>query len=120
VRAVWEEYTGWFRHESTTELYAVPPRSVWPELTELAGGADVLAARALRRVGAGEPVEALHLVEVALAAEPGNKTVLQAQLAALEALVDRNRGVAFDELGWLEGQIMNVQAALAASSGSRS
>ena len=25
VRAIWEEHVGWFRYESTTELYDVPP-----------------------------------------------------------------------------------------------
>ena len=42
VRAVWEEHSGWFRYESTTELYDVPPSAIWSELTELAGGTDVL------------------------------------------------------------------------------
>ena len=46
VRAVWEEHSGWFRYESTTELYDVPPSAIWPELTELAGGTDVLLERA--------------------------------------------------------------------------
>ena len=27
VRAIWEEHVGWFRYESTTELYDVPPSS---------------------------------------------------------------------------------------------
>ena len=38
VRAIWEEHVGWFRYESTTELYDVPPSSVWPDIVELAGG----------------------------------------------------------------------------------
>ena len=38
VRAIWEEHVGWFRYESTTELYDVPPSSVWPDVVELAGG----------------------------------------------------------------------------------
>lgn len=112
VRAVWEEYTGWFRGESTTELYATPPRSIWPELTALAGGPDVLAEHARRHVAAGEPVQALHFTDIALAAAPRHSGALRAQLAALEALVDANAGVVFDELGWLESEIARVRQAL--------
>src|SRR5262252_5819669 len=46
VRAIWEEHLGWFRYESTTELYEVPPRAVWPDLVELAGGPDAVVTRA--------------------------------------------------------------------------
>ena len=44
VRATWEEYAGWFRYESTTELYPVAPSAVWADLTELAGGPGALGA----------------------------------------------------------------------------
>lgn len=115
VRAVWEEYAGWFQHASTTELYGVPPSDVWAEVTALAGGAAVLAERAQARVAAGEPVAALHLVEMALAAEPGNRPALEAELAAYEALASANEGRHFDELGWLEGRMMATKAALGKS-----
>ena len=36
VRGVWEEYSGWFRHESTTQLYPTPVRAMWPDIAELA------------------------------------------------------------------------------------
>ena len=38
VRAIWEEHVGWFRYESTTELYDVPPSSVWSDIVDLVGG----------------------------------------------------------------------------------
>lgn len=38
VRTIWEEYTGWFRHELTSELYATPAAAIWPMLAEMAGG----------------------------------------------------------------------------------
>ena len=38
VRAIWEEHVGWFRYESTTELYDVPPSAVWPDIVESGGG----------------------------------------------------------------------------------
>ena len=46
VRAIWEEHVGWFRYESTTELYDVPPSTVWPDIVELAGGTAALTERA--------------------------------------------------------------------------
>ena len=39
VRAIWENYAGWFKHESTTELYTLPRSAVNADLIELAGGA---------------------------------------------------------------------------------
>ena len=42
VRAIWEEHVGWFRYESTTELYDVPSSAVWPDIVELAGGTAAL------------------------------------------------------------------------------
>jgi alkyl sulfatase BDS1-like metallo-beta-lactamase superfamily hydrolase len=112
VRSVWEEYAGWFHHESTTELFAVPPGAIWPELAEAAGGASALATRAKIHVAAGRPLEALHFLEIALAAEPGNRDALQTNLDALEQLADQNGGLIFDELGWLEGQIKATKEAI--------
>ena len=37
ARAIWEMYTGWFQHRSTTELYGAAPSSVYPDLVEAAG-----------------------------------------------------------------------------------
>jgi glyoxylase-like metal-dependent hydrolase (beta-lactamase superfamily II) len=111
VRAIWESYTGWFRYESTTELYATPPSAVYPELGELVG-ADVLARRAQARVEAGEPVEALHLTEVALAAEPGHRPALQARLDALVALSRQEDRSNFQLAGWLRHRIAETQAEL--------
>ena len=116
VRAVWEEYAGWFRHESTTELYAVPANAVWPELSALAGGADVIAASAKAHLSAGRANEALHLLEVALAGEPTNRAALEAQLEAYEQLADATEGKVFDQLGWLEGRIIKTREALAGRS----
>jgi alkyl sulfatase BDS1-like metallo-beta-lactamase superfamily hydrolase len=116
VRAIWEGYAGWFHHRSTTELYPVPPASVHPEIVELAGGPDAVAERALRRVVAGEPCEAIHLAEMALAADPKHRPALEALLAAHELLLERagtaNQGPNFWEVRWLEQQIANTRAAL--------
>jgi len=113
VRAIWEEHAGWFRQESTTELYGVPPSAVWSELAELAGGPDVLARRAADHLAAGRPVEALHLLDIALGAHPAHVPALEVQVAALELLIDRTRGEPFDELCWLEGELARVRFVLA-------
>ena len=111
VRAVWEEYTGWFRFESTTELYPTPARSVWPEVVELAGGPDVLADRAARHVRDGDPHRALHLLDMTLAVDAGHRPSLSVQLDALELLLER-AGNNFDELHYLETEIARCRAAL--------
>lgn len=105
VRAIWEEYAGWFRLESTTELYAVPPRAIWSELTELAGGPDALAARAAAHVSAGRPVEALHFTDIALAADPKHHGAIAARLAAHELLLEYSGRTNLSETRWLENEI---------------
>ncbi len=112
VRAIWESYTGWFRYESTSELYAVPPTAVAKDLAALAGGAGAIGARARTKVEQGRPEEALPLLDVALAAEPGNRVALEAKLAALEALLGRD-GENFQLGGWLRHEIGLTHEALA-------
>ncbi len=113
VRAIWEGYTGWFRYESTTELYAVPPRAAYAELAALAGGPQPLAERAIVHVLAGEPLLALHLTEVALAADPRHVGALEARLAALQRLAEADGGANFQVSGWLRHEIEETRAALA-------
>jgi alkyl sulfatase BDS1-like metallo-beta-lactamase superfamily hydrolase len=114
ARSVWEEYAGWFRHERTSELYATPASAVWPEVVAMAGGAAALAERAQGHLAAGDIEKALHLIEMAVTAEPRNRQALETELAIHEALVERTGGRIFDLLGWLEGRIMATRAALAA------
>jgi alkyl sulfatase BDS1-like metallo-beta-lactamase superfamily hydrolase len=111
VRAVWEEYTGWFRHESTTELYATPPRAIWGELVELAGGPDPLVQRAAHHLAAGRPVEALHFTDIVLSRDPSHHGALETEISALEALVAQDEGDRFDELGWLESELGRARSA---------
>ena len=114
VRAVWEEYTGWFRFESTTELYPVPPRAVWPELAELAGGPGCgRRAAAAAHVAAGRPLEAIHLTDIALSVDPSHRAAREAEIAALEELVERTEGKSYDELTWLESRLDAAHRALA-------
>ena len=64
VRAIWETYSGWFHHRSTTELYSVPPSSVAADVVELAGGAPAILERAREKFAAGRNQEALHLLDM--------------------------------------------------------
>jgi len=112
VRAVWEMHTGWFRFDSTADLYWVPQRAVAGDLVELAGGPDVLSQRAAEHAAAERPLEALRLVELALAVDPAHRQALEAQREALLTLIDWSEGRSYDELRWLETQLDGVQAAL--------
>lgn len=88
VKSIWEYYATWFHFDSTTELYPVPARNIYSELAQLAGG-DALIALASEHLGADEPVKALHMLEIALAGEPGNKQALAVRLQALQLLLQR-------------------------------
>jgi len=109
ARAIWETYQGWFHGRSTTELYPVPYWSVHPELVALAGGPDAVAAAAARKVEQA-PVEALHLAEAALAADPRHRGALAASLAAHRRLLAES--VNFWETRWLESEIAKLERAL--------
>jgi alkyl sulfatase BDS1-like metallo-beta-lactamase superfamily hydrolase len=115
VRSIWEEYAGWFRQESTTELYGVPPSAIWAELARLSGGPDVLAARAREHVAGGRPVEALHFTDIALSVAPNHRGAREAEIGALEQLIERTEGKPYDELGWLESRLKEAHAAPKAS-----
>lgn len=104
VRAVYEYYTGWFRYESTTELFEVPPRDVYPDVAALAGG-DALAARAEEHLSADRPLEALHLSEMALAGEPEHVAATAARRKALERILETRGERNFQLRGWLRSRI---------------
>jgi alkyl sulfatase BDS1-like metallo-beta-lactamase superfamily hydrolase len=113
VRAIWEEHLGWFRYESTTELYDVPPSDLWSELTELAGGTTVLTERARAHLDAGRPLHALHFTDMVLAEDPSAKDALQVKLGALEQLLAASGRENFSEVRWLEAEIRDTTAVLA-------
>ena len=112
VRAVWEEHSGWFRYESTTELYTVAPSAIWEELTDLAGGTGVLTARARAHLDADRPLEALHFVDMVLARLPDDAPALRVKLGALRDLLERSGRENFSEVRWLEAEIRDTEAAL--------
>lgn len=102
VRAIWENYSGWFHHCSTTELYPVDPAEVSADLVELAG-ADPLVARAQAHLDGGRPVQAIQLAELVTDADPENAGAHRVLKAAHEQLLADSDN--FWETAWLKKQI---------------
>lgn len=113
VKSIWREYSGWLHYEDgTTALYGVPRSSVDADLVELAGGAGKLAERAQAKLDAGAPLEAMHLVDIALGAEPGCVPALTVKKAATEVLLAASGGSNLSETMWLKSEIAACEKAL--------
>ena len=113
VRAIWEEYSSWFHFDSTTSLYGVPRSSIDADLAELAGGAGALADRAREKLTAGRPLEAMHLLDIALGADATHGTALAVKKDALELLLRESGGANLSESMWLKSEISILESALA-------
>jgi alkyl sulfatase BDS1-like metallo-beta-lactamase superfamily hydrolase len=105
VRAIWEEHAGWFRYQSTTELYDSPPSVVWQDIVELTGGTTALTERAHAHVQQGRALQALHLTDIVLAHAPGDRAALRVKRSALEWLLQNSDRENFSEVQWLEQEI---------------
>ena len=106
VRAIWESYAGWFHHRSTTELYDVAPTAIAPDLVA-AAGADALVRAARMRLDAQEPVAALHLTDIVLAAEPGHPEARALAAAATRSLLEESSN--FWERAWLTRSVDRLE-----------
>jgi alkyl sulfatase BDS1-like metallo-beta-lactamase superfamily hydrolase len=106
VRAIWENYAGWFHHRSTTELYPVAPLATAPDIVALAGAAPLVAA-ARAHLGDGRPVEALQLTDLVLAAVPGDADARFVALDATAALAERTDN--FWESAWLRRSMAKLE-----------
>jgi alkyl sulfatase BDS1-like metallo-beta-lactamase superfamily hydrolase len=108
IRAIWESYAGWFKHESTTELYSVPQKTIHADLVELAG-ADALTERARQKYLAGKNEEALHLLDIVLSAQSDHAAAKALAIEVHEKLLeDANTFCTtgnFWLVGWLQNQI---------------
>ncbi|PLK26188.1 MBL fold metallo-hydrolase [Novosphingobium sp. TH158] len=114
VRAVWEENGNWFKYEDgTTALFGSPVSSVYADIAELAGGADKVAARAKALLDADKPLEALHLVDIALGVDPAEKRALAVKKHACQLLLARGGAVNLSETMWLKAEIAETEAKLA-------
>ncbi len=107
VRAIWENYAGWFHHRSTTELYGVPAAVVAPDLVAVAGATAIVdAARA--RLASGEAVAALHLTDIVLTADPADAEARAVAAGASRSLLDASSN--FWERAWLTRSIDRLEA----------
>lgn len=101
VQAIWEHYAGWFHHESTTELYSVPSRSIHGDLIELAGGTDAIVERARKKLESGDREEGLHLLDIVLSQK-------EAPAKALELAIEIHRSLLSEsENFWLSAWLRN-------------
>ncbi len=112
VRSIWEGYSGWFRLDSTAELYGVTDDAVYPDVVELAGGVDAINRRAALRLERGEPAEAIRLLDIARSVDPRNRRSAEIRLAALEELLERSGDVNHYEVYWLRHRIRQTRELL--------
>ena len=106
VKSIREYYMGWFRFESTTELYPIPAQDVYADLAQIAGNENLIAL-ANNYLIQGEPVKTLHITEIALAGDPQNSSALALRDQALVELLERaENGLRNDyEIYWLKSQL---------------
>ena len=109
IRGIYEGYVGWFDLNPVT-MYESPASSVYPDVVKLAGGPDAVALLAAGRVQGGDAIAALHLTDIALAADPVHRKTLEVRLKALEILRSRCKNT--NERGWLDYGIREVKAKL--------
>jgi len=98
VRGIYQELVGWF-DENPASMYALPPSGVYADLAEL-GGADAILQCADAHIDHKEFVQALHLAEVVLAADPCHPEANGTRRRALEGLKAGTRN--YIERIWLD------------------
>lgn len=108
VRAIWEAYAGWFHHDSTTELYATPQRSIHGDLLELAGGPDALVKRAREKLASGAVPEAIHLLDIVVSQDADHVAAVESLITAHETLLADSDN--FWLSAWLRHQIEQLDA----------
>jgi len=110
IRAIWHEYTGWFDPaRGTTELYGTRISSVAPALVDLVGGVEPLVERARRFCGEAKPLEALHLLDIALAAEPSSPSARSAKADTLRLLLEQTGGKNLWERMWIAAELRDLE-----------
>jgi alkyl sulfatase BDS1-like metallo-beta-lactamase superfamily hydrolase len=106
IRGIYEGYAGWYDGKSAS-MYEMPVETVYPEVVKLAGGAGAIAKTAAEYIEKGEPLRALLLADIAMAAEPGNAAVLKVRITALEKL--KSQSTNSNERGWLSTDINELK-----------
>ena len=109
IRGIYEGYVGWHNGKSSN-MYELPPETVYPDVVKLAGGAEVIARKAIEYIERREYLRALLLTDIAIAAEPNNATVLKTRISALEKLSRQSNNS--NEKGWLKSDINKLKETL--------
>jgi alkyl sulfatase BDS1-like metallo-beta-lactamase superfamily hydrolase len=104
VRTFWEEYIGWFRLQSTTELYPDSAPAALAELVAVAG-VDATLARAEAALARGDAPLAIRLGEAVETVAPDEARLRALMAAAHRHLLDHGGDVSFWEHGWLRTQL---------------
>ncbi len=111
VRTIWEAYMGWFKAQSTSELYSTLPKAIYPELVEMAG-LDAVITKGHEKLTEGKAAEGQLYAEAALAAAPMSPAALQLGIDAHKALRALRDEENFWEDGWLNSEIEEMQRLL--------
>jgi alkyl sulfatase BDS1-like metallo-beta-lactamase superfamily hydrolase len=103
VRTFWEEYVGWFKLQSTTELY---PDSAPAALAELvaAAGTDAALERAEAALARGDAPLAIRLGEAVEGVAPEDPRLAALMAGAHRHLLEHGGDESFWEHGWLQTQ----------------
>jgi len=104
VRTLWETYVGWFKLQSTTELYPDSSVAALAELVD-AAGVDAALERAEAALARGDAVVAVRLGEAVAAAAPDEPRLRALMAGAHRHLLDHGGDVSFWENGWLTDQL---------------
>ena len=104
IRSIYEGYTGWFRHKSTTELYAYSPQAIFSDLNNLIDKKEALK-RIEEFIAGSEYLKAINLCEIVISSDD-NKEALKIYLdihiiLLKEAQKNSNRWI----VKWLESEI---------------
>ena len=107
IRGIYEGYVGWFDGNVSTMFG--PGSQAYGEIVQLAGGPSAVAKRAAALVAA-DPLRALYLTDMALAADARHREALEARIQALKALDATSTNS--NERGWLAAGIREAEARL--------
>ena len=106
VRAIWENYSGWFHHRSTAELYDDRPRRTQRRSARPRRRRPSSSTGPKHTSAPGQPVHAIHLAEIVTHAEPEHTRGQAVLKAAHEDLLEASTN--FWESAWLTKQIRRL------------
>ena len=104
VRTLWETYIGWFKLQSTTELYPESADAALGELVAVTGGSAALE-RASAALARGDAVLAIRIGEAVASVDPDTAGLGALMASAHRFLLDHGGDESFWEHGWLQTEL---------------